>query len=186
MYDQLCSLDNLLLAYRKAAKGKRGHPNVAAFEYRLEDHLLQLRHELETKTFQPGTYHSFYIHEPKRRLISAAPFRDRVVHHALCNLMEPIFERSFISDSYANRKHKGISFLGFCVFPSHRLLKARVGLAFRRRLRDLTQRYADGHVSFEQIGSTVNGWLNHVRYGDTMGLRRAVLRDVMLQREEKE
>ena len=57
--------------------------------------------------YQPGRYHSFYIHEPKRRLISAAPFRDRVVHHALCNLIEPIFEHSFIADSYANRVGKG-------------------------------------------------------------------------------
>lgn len=107
MYQTLCSWDNLLSAYRKASRGKRGHPNVAAFEYRLEDNLLQLQLELETKTYTPGPYHSFYIHEPKRRLISAAPFRDRVVHHALCNLIEPLFERSFISDSYANRKDKG-------------------------------------------------------------------------------
>jgi RNA-directed DNA polymerase len=107
MYSQLCTWDNLLLAYHKAAKGKRGHPNVAAFEYRLEDHLLELQRDLLEKTYQPGEYHSFYIHDPKKRLISAAPFRDRVVHHALCNLIEPIFERSFIFDSYANRIGKG-------------------------------------------------------------------------------
>ena len=107
MYQQLCSWENLLLAYRKASKGKRGQPNVAAFEYRLEDNLLQLQYELQTKTYQPGKYHSFYIHDPKKRLISAAPFRDRVVHHALCNLIEPIFEKSFIFDSYANRIGKG-------------------------------------------------------------------------------
>ena len=62
---------------------------------------------MQEKTYQPGSYQSFYIHEPKRRLISAAPFRDRVVHHALCNVIEPIFERSFIFDSYANRLGKG-------------------------------------------------------------------------------
>ena len=107
MYSQLYSWDNLLLAYRKASKGKRGHSNVAEFEYRLEDHLLQLQRELQDRTYQPGEYHSFYIHDPKKRLISAAPFRDRVVHHALCNLIEPIFERSFIFDSYANRIGKG-------------------------------------------------------------------------------
>jgi retron-type reverse transcriptase len=107
MYTQLCSWDNLLLAYRKASKGKRGQANVAAFEHRLEDNLLQLQAELLAQTYQPGPYASFYIHEPKRRLISAAPFRDRVVHHALCNLIEPLFERSFISDSYANRVGKG-------------------------------------------------------------------------------
>jgi RNA-directed DNA polymerase len=107
MYDQICSWDNLLLAYRRASRGKRGHPNVAAFEYALEDNLLELQTELQTFTYHPGPYTSFYIHEPKRRLISAAPFRDRVVHHALCNLIELIFERSFVFDSYANRVGKG-------------------------------------------------------------------------------
>lgn len=72
MYPQLYSWDNLLLAYHKAAKGKRGQPNVAAFEYRLEDNLLQLQRELLAKTYRPGEYHSFYIHDPKKRLISAA------------------------------------------------------------------------------------------------------------------
>lgn len=107
MYEQLCAWDNLLLAYHKASRGKRGQPNVAAFEHRLEDNLLALQLELLDQTYRPGAYTSFYIHEPKRRLISAAPFRDRVVHHALCNLIEPIFERSFIADSYANRLGKG-------------------------------------------------------------------------------
>jgi RNA-directed DNA polymerase len=107
MYDKLVSWDNLLLAYRKAAKGKRGQPNVAAFEYSLEDNLLKLQQELQDFTYHPGPYTSFHIHEPKPRLISAAPFRDRVVHHALCNLIEPLFERSFIFDTYANRVGKG-------------------------------------------------------------------------------
>jgi retron-type reverse transcriptase len=107
MTHELHSFDNLLLAYRKAARGKRGHPDVAEFEYRLEENLLQLQVELHEQTYQPGAYHSFYIHDPKRRLISAAPFRDRVVHHALCNLIEPVIEKSFIFDSYANRIGKG-------------------------------------------------------------------------------
>ncbi|MFK7847098.1 MAG: reverse transcriptase domain-containing protein [Rhodothermales bacterium] len=106
-FERLTTWDNLLLAYRKAAKGKRGHPNVARFEYRLEDNILLLQEELRTQTYLPGDYTHFHIHEPKRRLISAAPFRDRVVHHALCQVIEPAFERSFIFDSYANRKGKG-------------------------------------------------------------------------------
>jgi RNA-directed DNA polymerase len=107
MYTDLCSWNNLLLAFRKAAKGKRGHPCVAAFEYNLEDNLLQLQADLTDLTYHPGNYSSFYIHEPKKRLISAAPFCDRVIHHALCNLIEPVFERSFISTSFANRVGKG-------------------------------------------------------------------------------
>jgi hypothetical protein len=66
-----------------------------------------LPEELTAMTYRPGPYASFHIHEPKKRLISAAPFRDRVVHHALCNVIEPAFEASFIADSYANRVGKG-------------------------------------------------------------------------------
>ncbi len=107
MYAKLSSWENLRLAYQKASRGKRGRRAAAAFEYNLADRLLELEDELQAKTYQPGSYYSFYIHDPKRRLISAAPFRDRVVHHALCNVIEPIFERSFIFDSYANRIGKG-------------------------------------------------------------------------------
>ena len=339
MYQHLCSWDNLLLAYRKASKGKRGHSSVAAFEYRLEDNLLQLQAELLAQTYRPGAYTSFYIHDPKRRLISAAPFRDRVVHHALCNLIEPRFERSFITDSYANRigkgthralaraqecarryryvlpcdvrqffpsidhailreilarkiddadvlglvdqilasgvgvlaeeyrmvyfpgddlfavqrprglpignltsqfwancylnpfdhfvkrelrchgyvryvddllffsddkqtlwawrhalierlaqlrltlhpsaqprpTNEGIQFLGFTIFPHHRRLKPRRGIAFARRFRRLQRGYAAGRISCDQMTASVRGWVNHVHYGDTWGLRRAVL-----------
>ena len=107
LYAQICSFENLYLAYRKARQGKRGKPPVAEFEFNQEEELLRLRDELAAGAWQPGPYHSFYIHEPKRRLISAAPFRDRVVHHALCNLLEPRWERRFIYDSYANRLGKG-------------------------------------------------------------------------------
>ena len=96
-----------MLAFRKAAKGKRGQDTVARFEYYLEPLLSHLQYELVQGSYKPGAYNNFYIHEPKRRLISAAPFKDRVVHHALCNVIEPRFERSFIFDSYANRKGKG-------------------------------------------------------------------------------
>jgi len=107
LYPALMHYDNLYQAYRKAAKGKRGQAAVAGFEFNLESNLFRLQAELESQRYQPGEYHSFYIRDPKRRLISAAPFGDRVVHHALCNLIEPIFERTFIGTSYANRKGKG-------------------------------------------------------------------------------
>jgi RNA-directed DNA polymerase len=339
MYDQLCSWDNLLLAYRRASTGKRGHPNVAAFEYRLEDNLLELQAELQSFTYCPGPYTNFFIHEPKRRLISAAPFRDRVVHHALCNLIEPVFERSFIFDSYANRVGKGthraldraqqfarrypyvlacdlrqffpsidhailreqlsrkiadaavlwlidrilasgagvlneaydliyfpgddlfaanrprglpignltsqfwanvylnsfdhfvkrelrcggyvryvddfllfaedkallwqwkiavqnrladlrltihavscprpvtegISFLGFVIYPQQRRLKRRKGLHYRRKLRGLREAYALNQIGLNQITASVQGWVNHVRYANTVGLRAAIL-----------
>ena len=345
MYSQLTSWNNLLLAYRKAARGKRGHANVAAFELYLEDNLLQLQAELRDLTYQPGPYASFHIHEPKRRLISAAPFRDRVVHHALCNLIEPIFERTFIFDSYANRVGKGthralnrvqyfarrysyvlqcdvrqffpaidhailrdtlarkvrdarvlwlcerimasgvgvlaeeyemvyfpgddlfaalrprglpignltsqfwancylnpfdhfvkrelrckayvryvddfmlfaddkatlwawkealekrlarlrltvhpgahprpvsegIPFLGFITYPHKRRLKARKGVYYRRKLRHLLRLYAAGSISLQDVQASVTGWVNHVRYGNTVGLRKAVLSNLKIQ-----
>lgn len=106
-YKNVYRWDNLYTAYRKAAKGKRGKRPAAAFEFRLEDNLIQLQNDLAAETYEPGSYESFFIHEPKRRLISAAPFRDRVVHHALCQVIEPAFEASFIHHSYANRVGKG-------------------------------------------------------------------------------
>lgn len=107
LYSQICLWENLEQAYRKARKGKRSIESVADFEFNWERHLLRLQKELASQTYQPGPYHSFYIHEPKKRLISAAPFRDRVAHHALCSVIEPIFEARFIHDSYANRVGKG-------------------------------------------------------------------------------
>ncbi len=107
LYPQVCDFENIYRAYRKARLGKRKHESVAAFEFNQERELLRLRDELQSQTWAPGKYHSFYIHEPKKRLISAAPFRDRVVHHALVNVIEPIWERRFIDDSYANRAGKG-------------------------------------------------------------------------------
>ncbi len=348
MYAQLCSWDNLLLAYRKAAKGKRGLAPAAAFEFRLEDNLLALQRELLDQTYRPGAYTSFYIHEPKRRLISAAPFRDRVVHHALCNIIEPMFERSFIFDSYANRRGKGthralnrcqhfarrypyvlqcdvrqffpsidhailratlarkiddapvlwlidqilasgvgilseeytmtwfpgddlfavyrprglpignltsqfwancylnpfdhfvqrelgcpayvryvddfllfaddkrtlwswkhaigarlaqfrlmlhsqaqartvvegIPFLGFIIFPERRRLKRRKGIVFARRLRSLGAKYAAGTIALAQVTATVQGWINHVRYANSSGLRRTVLSSVVFPKSE--
>ena len=83
LWPQVAGIENLLLAYRKAAKGKPSKPSVASFEFDLEGNLLQLCDDLRSGAYQPGAYDSFHIHEPKRRLISAAPFRDRVVHHAL-------------------------------------------------------------------------------------------------------
>lgn len=344
MFNALTRWDNLLLAYQKASRHKRGRGNVAAFEYRLEDNLRQLQQELQTQTYRPDGYDSFFIHEPKKRLISAAPFRDRVVHHALCNLIEPLFERGFIEDSYANRVGKGthrardrcqayarqfryvlacdirqffpsldhailrallaqkiaaeqvmwlvdqiltsgegvlseqyeivyfpgdnllsvlrprglpignltsqfwanvylnrfdhvvkrhlrcqgyvryvddfllfandketlwgwkeeiereladlrltihpgaqprpvtegIPFLGFHIFPDKRRLKRRKGVQFCRRFRRLIGQYEQREITLEQVTTSVQGWVNHVRYGNTVGLRKKVLGSVLV------
>lgn len=331
---------NLLLAYRRAAKGKRGKSSVAGFEHQIADKLLEVQDELTNFNYQPGGYVHFMIHEPKQRKISAAPFRDRVVHHALCNVIEPIFEQRFIDDSYANRSGKGthraidrlqdfaksyryvlridivkhfpsidhavlfenlaetireeevlslveriiqsgdgvladeyemiyfpgddlfavnrprglpignltsqfwsnvyltpldyfvsrnlgcraylryvddfalfsdskrrlyewkrsitdflcslrltihepeaqvipcehgIPWLGFVVYPTHRRVKSRNVVKFSRRFRDRWVEYCAGKITFAEFDASVKGWVNHVRYADTWGLRKHVL-----------
>jgi retron-type reverse transcriptase len=103
LWPQIIEFENLLQAARQAQKGKRFRDNVLEFNYNLEQELAQLKLELEAKKYQPGAYKTFEIFEPKRRMISAAPYRDRVVHHALYKIIVPIFERTFIADTYANR-----------------------------------------------------------------------------------
>lgn len=326
-----------MLAYHRAALGKRGRWAAAAFEFQLADRLLTLQAELQDGSYRPGRYRHFMIREPKQRKISAAPFRDRVVHHALCNLIEPLFEARFHPHSYANRIGKGthraieqlqryarqyryvlrldivqhfpsldhavlrqalfqvvrdertqqlidvilaggegvladeydmvyfpgddlfaplrprglpignltsqfwsncylnpldwfvtrqlgcpaylryvddfalfshskaalnrwreqiaafladlrltlhtgqaqvmptaagIPWLGFVVYPTHRLLKRRNLVQFRRRLEMNITLYRQGQISFAELDAGVQGWINHVRYGDTWGLRR--------------
>jgi retron-type reverse transcriptase len=107
LWEELASFANLACAARQARRGKRLRPNVARFEFHLERELCRLQDELRSKTYRPGEYYTFRIFEPKPRLISAAPYRDRIVHHALCRVLEPLFEPTFISDSYACRKGKG-------------------------------------------------------------------------------
>ena len=107
LWDELTSFSNLARAAWKASRRKRSLANVARFNLNLEHELCLLQDELRDRRYQPGPYHTFEIYEPKRRLISAADFRDRVVHHALCRLLERVFEPGFIFDSYASRPGKG-------------------------------------------------------------------------------
>jgi hypothetical protein len=107
MWENVISFAALLHAAEQARRGKRFRPAVASFHFDQERALWKLHEELSSKTYRPGTYRSFFIYQPKKRQISAAPYRDRVVHHALVNVLEPIYERTFIADSYACRKGKG-------------------------------------------------------------------------------
>ncbi|MBI2930136.1 MAG: group II intron reverse transcriptase domain-containing protein [Planctomycetes bacterium] len=326
LWPQVTSWENLLNAAEMAARGKRFRPDVAAFLGRREEEVTRLRHELLTETYRPGEYRRFVIREAKPRLISAAPFRDRVVHHALCRVLEPIWERRFIFDSYACRSDKGMhaaadryqefsrrapyvlqcdvaryfpsvdhtilweqlrdvvadrevlrlaalilatsgdegslwpsgrgiplgnqtsqffanvyldsfdhwmketlkrrfylryvddfivlgdsarelaevrdaaserlatlglklharkrrifpvregcDFVGYRIFPHHRLLRRHSGFRFRRRLKGMMKAFRRGDVSALEIRSRVGSWIGHARHADTWGLRRAVL-----------
>ncbi len=107
LYNQICSQENLYKAYLKARKGKRYNKEVMAFTANLEQNLATLQSELMNQTYTHGSYREFMVSDSKKRLIKAASFRDRVVHHAIYAVVEPIFDKSFIYHSYACRKGKG-------------------------------------------------------------------------------
>ena len=107
LFEQIYSFQNLFNAYLKARKNKRYKEDVLLFTANLEENLIQLQNELIYKTYEPGSYREFYVYDPKTRLVMAAPFKDRVLHHALCNIIEPIYERRFIYHSYACRQNRG-------------------------------------------------------------------------------
>jgi retron-type reverse transcriptase len=107
LWPEIVSWDNLLNSALCAARGKRNRPDVASFLFQLEPKVCALQRELEAGEYVPGEYRTFWIHDPKARLISAAPFRDRVVHHALTRVLEKVFEPRFMPNSYASRKGFG-------------------------------------------------------------------------------
>ena len=107
LFGGIASFPALIAAATKAAKGKRAKPGVAAFLANLETEALRLERQLLSGAYRPGRYKRIEMFDPKHRTVSAAPFRDRVVHHAFCAVCEPLFERGFIHDSYANRAGKG-------------------------------------------------------------------------------
>ncbi len=107
LFAGIASFKALYDAAQRAAKGKRRKPGVASFLANIEPNLLRLEDELRSGAGRPGGYTVIEVRDPKPRSVSAAPFRDRVVHHALCAVVEPLFARGYSDDSYANRKGKG-------------------------------------------------------------------------------
>lgn len=122
LYPGICTLENLYEAASKARRHKTRREDVERFELHRERFIRQLHEELTAERWQPSAYRRFTIHDPKTRQISAAPFRDRVVHHALVNVIGPLLERRFVDDSYSCRQGKGT-------------------LAGRERCRAFTNRY---------------------------------------------
>ena len=107
LFDSVCSFENLHAAAKKALKGKRGKRPGSSFFAEMEEEIIALQEELLSGTYRHGRYHYFQIHEPKKRTVAAAEFRDRVVHHAIIRVIEPLFECRFIEDSFACRTGKG-------------------------------------------------------------------------------
>lgn len=108
LIERIADMDNLLLAYCNARRGKQHKYSVRIYSQHLEDNLLLLREQILTGNIDVGHYHYFKIYDPKERMICAASFQERVLHHAIMNVCKPVFERHFIYDTYATREGKGI------------------------------------------------------------------------------
>jgi RNA-directed DNA polymerase len=107
LYEKLYSTENLTDAYKKARKGKSKKKSVVEFEKNINSEMQKLQKELKDFSYSPKPLKKFIIRDPKTRTIHASAFRDRIVHHALVNLLKPIFEKIFIYDSYASKINKG-------------------------------------------------------------------------------
>lgn len=125
LFETLCSIEYLFASWERFRRGKRSKPDVQAFERHLEQNLFGLRDALHDGTYRHGPYHAFTIHDPKERQIHKATVRDRVVHQALGDVIEPLFDGRFIDDSFACRvgkgTHAGVRRLrAFLLHASHR------------------------------------------------------------------
>lgn len=108
LLEQITSLDNFYLAYQKACRGKRRKKEVLRFAEHLDENLQVMRQEIIDGTIQVGDYHFFTIFDPKERVICAAPFRERVLQHAIMNVCHQYFDRTMIDTTYATRQGKGV------------------------------------------------------------------------------
>ncbi|MDE7379330.1 MAG: RNA-directed DNA polymerase [Paraprevotella sp.] len=106
--DRICAIDNLLLAYYKAKRGKQQLPYVVEYSMNLFENIVRLRAQLQSMNIKIGRYRYFNIYDPKFRKICAAVFEERIMHHAIINICHPYFERHLIYDTYATRLGKGI------------------------------------------------------------------------------
>jgi RNA-directed DNA polymerase len=125
LFGQIASFGALRSAAQRAIRGKRKKAGPAAFFANLERELLTLERELRDGVYKPGRYFAFEVNDPKKRIVSAAPFRDRVVHHALCAVVQPIFETGFIDATFANRAGKG-AHRAIALYERHRDRHAHV------------------------------------------------------------
>ncbi len=107
LFNKITEIENLYLAAKKSFKGKKFKYTAAPFYFNLENELLKIQRKLNDESYHPSSYKIFKIYEPKERRICCAEFHDRVVHHAIVNILEPIFERRLIFDTYACREGKG-------------------------------------------------------------------------------
>jgi len=130
LHQEIYSFESLHAAYLRARRGKRDRAEVQRFDLDLEGNLIQMQNELIWGTYKTGEYRRFIVTEPKERTVAALPFRDRVLQHALNAVIEPIWERRFIHDSYACRADKGTHLGADCAQAMVRKVRREHGQVF--------------------------------------------------------
>ncbi len=107
VFEQIISIDNLFAAWEEFVFDKRGKIDVQEFSFHLEENIFRLHRDLAHRKYKHGAYSGFYICDPKVRHIHKATVRDRVLHHAIFRILNPIFEPTFIAHSFSCRIGKG-------------------------------------------------------------------------------
>jgi retron-type reverse transcriptase len=171
--EAVASWENLHQAAARARRGKSRREDVEAWWVRRESHLARLRRDLLGGAWQPGPYHFFEVFEPKRRLIAAAPFADRVVHHALCLRLAPVLERRFIARSFSCQAGKGTTAARECcrrLVNRHRyVLKCDVRKFFPTIDHAILMGKLDALVGCAAVGRLIRSILASYRTGSAAG-----------------
>lgn len=107
LFERIVERENLRHAFHRAARGKRDRSDARIFAGDLENNLQEIARQLLAGTFPLGRFHQFVIRDPKQRIITAPCFPERVLHHAIMRVCEPVFERWLIDDTFACRTGKG-------------------------------------------------------------------------------
>lgn len=155
LWPQIVNFESLYAGYRAAARNKRFRDSSLHYRLRLEENIINTMNLLLWKQWQPAPFRQFFVHDPKKRLISAPAFRDRVVHHALVRALEPLFERKFIADSYACRKGKGTH----AAKPRKRTVKAA-----RKRFKHLLSLHELGKIGAERLRASVASFMGYMKH----------------------
>lgn len=155
LWDGFGRFEQIVRCFYKAARGKFTRAAILEFYSNLENNCLQISSELKSGEYQWGTYRSFYVEDPKRRLIESAPFRDRIVHHAIFEVLEPVFDPCFYAHSYACRKGRGTH---RAMYALHRWIANEPDLYFLQM---------DVSKYFPSINRDILSGLIHRKVGDT-------------------
>ena len=171
LYENVISFENLILAWKKARTGKTKKAYVIEFEREVFHQLMALHYELAYGTYRPKPLQTFILRDPKTRTISKSDFRDRVVHHALVNVLEPIFDKTFIYDSCANRKGKG-NLMALQRFDYFRRKVSRNGLVAKNTFKDAN--YVTGYC----LKADIKHYFEEVNHAVLMHIITRKIRDI--------